>query len=43
MHTTNVVICTPGRLQQHFEQTPNFTADELKVLGNQRGGNEVVN
>ena len=33
MHSTNVVICTPGRLLQHFEQTPNFTADELKILG----------
>ncbi|RUS88385.1 hypothetical protein EGW08_003841 [Elysia chlorotica] len=32
MHSTNVVICTPGRLLQHFEQTPNFTADELKIL-----------
>ncbi|GFN75624.1 RNA helicase [Plakobranchus ocellatus] len=32
MHTTNVVICTPGRLLQHFEQTPNFSADELKIL-----------
>uniref|UniRef100_A0A0B7A8E2 ATP-dependent RNA helicase n=1 Tax=Arion vulgaris TaxID=1028688 RepID=A0A0B7A8E2_9EUPU len=32
MNTTNVVICTPGRLLQHFEQTPNFTADELKIL-----------
>ncbi|BFZ25028.1 hypothetical protein BsWGS_28067 [Bradybaena similaris] len=32
MNVTNIVICTPGRLLQHFEQTPNFTADELKVL-----------
>lgn len=32
MHSTNIVICTPGRLLQHFEQTPNFTADELKIL-----------
>ncbi|CAL1547499.1 unnamed protein product [Lymnaea stagnalis] len=32
MNSTNVVICTPGRLLQHFEQTPNFTADELKIL-----------
>ncbi|XP_059143033.1 probable ATP-dependent RNA helicase DDX10 [Physella acuta] len=32
MNNTNVIICTPGRLQQHFEQTPNFTADELKIL-----------
>ncbi|KAH9508949.1 ATPdependent RNA helicase [Bulinus truncatus] len=32
MHSTNIVICTPGRLLQHFEQTPNFTADDLKIL-----------
>ncbi|XP_005109281.2 probable ATP-dependent RNA helicase DDX10, partial [Aplysia californica] len=30
--STNVIICTPGRFLQHLEQTPNFTADELKVL-----------
>uniref|UniRef100_A0A2C9JSW7 ATP-dependent RNA helicase n=1 Tax=Biomphalaria glabrata TaxID=6526 RepID=A0A2C9JSW7_BIOGL len=32
MNSTNIVICTPGRLLQHFEQTPNFTADDLKIL-----------
>jgi len=30
--TTNVVICTPGRFQQHLDQTPNFSPDELKIL-----------
>ena len=33
LNSTNVVICTPGRFQQHLEQTTNFTADELKILG----------
>jgi len=32
LNSTNVVICTPGRFQQHLEQTTNFTADELKIL-----------
>ncbi|GMH49560.1 hypothetical protein TrLO_g5827 [Triparma laevis f. longispina] len=28
----NILVCTPGRLLQHFEQTPDFTADNLQIL-----------
>jgi ATP-dependent RNA helicase DDX10/DBP4 len=30
---TNIVICTPGRLLQHMDQTPNFYCDSLQLLG----------
>ena len=30
---THIVICTPGRLQQHMEQTWGFDADSLLMLG----------
>lgn len=29
---TNIVICTPGRLQQHLDETPYFSADSLQML-----------
>ncbi|KAI0981219.1 hypothetical protein GJ496_002548, partial [Pomphorhynchus laevis] len=29
---TNIVICTPGRLLQHMDETWNFSADNLKML-----------
>ncbi|XP_060072836.1 probable ATP-dependent RNA helicase DDX10 [Ylistrum balloti] len=32
MNRTNIVICTPGRLLQHMDETANFTADALQVL-----------
>ncbi|XP_055955172.1 probable ATP-dependent RNA helicase DDX10 [Patella vulgata] len=32
MTTTNIVVCTPGRLLQHMEETFNFTADALQIL-----------
>lgn len=28
----NILICTPGRLLQHMDETPNFDCSELKVL-----------
>lgn len=28
----NILICTPGRLLQHMEQTPNFDASNLQIL-----------
>jgi len=28
----NVVICTPGRLLQHLEESPGFDANNLKTL-----------
>jgi ATP-dependent RNA helicase DDX10/DBP4 len=30
--TTNILICTPGRLLQHLEQTPYFNVDSLQIL-----------
>ncbi|KAK6169244.1 hypothetical protein SNE40_020329 [Patella caerulea] len=32
MTTTNIVVCTPGRLLEHMEETFNFTADSLQIL-----------
>ena len=32
MSTMNVVICTPGRLLQHLEESPGFDANNLKIL-----------
>ncbi len=29
--TMNILVCTPGRLQQHMDQTPNFNCDNLQV------------
>lgn len=29
---TNIIVCTPGRLLQHLEQTPYFNVDGLQVL-----------
>lgn len=29
---TNIIICTPGRLLQHMDETFNFNCDNLKVL-----------
>ena len=28
----NILVCTPGRLLQHLEQTPNFDLDTLRLL-----------
>uniref|UniRef100_UPI00358E136B probable ATP-dependent RNA helicase DDX10 n=1 Tax=Myxine glutinosa TaxID=7769 RepID=UPI00358E136B len=32
IHRTNIVICTPGRLLQHFDQTSYFYASNLLML-----------
>lgn len=32
---TNIIICTPGRLLQHMDETWNFSCDNLKILGKQ--------
>ena len=32
IRTTNIIICTPGRLLQHMDETPNFECNNLKVL-----------
>lgn len=29
----NILICTPGRLLQHMDQTANFKCDNIQVLG----------
>ena len=29
----NVLICTPGRLLQHIEESPGFSSHNLKILG----------
>ena len=33
INRTNIVICTPGRLLQHMDETVNFTVDSLQMLG----------
>ncbi|KAH3727055.1 hypothetical protein DPMN_052981, partial [Dreissena polymorpha] len=32
INRTNIVVCTPGRLLQHMDETSYFTADSLKLL-----------
>ena len=32
VHRMNILVCTPGRLLQHFEQTPGFHCEDLKIL-----------
>jgi ATP-dependent RNA helicase DDX10/DBP4 len=34
INQTNIIICTPGRLLQHMDETVNFNCDNLKILGN---------
>jgi ATP-dependent RNA helicase DDX10/DBP4 len=29
----NILVCTPGRLLQHMDQTPDFFCDNLQMLG----------
>ncbi len=31
--STNIVVCTPGRLLQHMDETAYFNADSLAILG----------
>ena len=33
MSRTNILICTPGRLLQHMDQTVHFDAASLQILG----------
>jgi ATP-dependent RNA helicase DDX10/DBP4 len=32
VYRMNILVCTPGRLLQHFEQTPGFHCEDLKML-----------
>ncbi|XP_028414592.1 probable ATP-dependent RNA helicase DDX10, partial [Dendronephthya gigantea] len=32
IHKTNIIVCTPGRLLQHMDETPNFDCSNLKML-----------
>ena len=32
INQTNIIICTPGRLLQHMDETVNFNCDNLKLL-----------
>lgn len=32
INQTNIIICTPGRLLQHMDETFNFNCDNLKIL-----------
>lgn len=32
MKGMNVLICTPGRLLQHMDETPDFNCDNLQML-----------
>lgn len=33
IHRTNIIICTPGRLLQHMDQTSAFHVSDLLMLG----------
>ncbi|MED6216191.1 DEAD-box ATP-dependent RNA helicase 32 [Stylosanthes scabra] len=32
VHELNILICTPGRLLQHMDETPNFECSQMQVL-----------
>ena len=32
IRSTNIIICTPGRLLQHMDETPNFECSSLRLL-----------
>ncbi|XP_009795697.1 DEAD-box ATP-dependent RNA helicase 32-like [Nicotiana tabacum] len=32
VNTLNILVCTPGRLLQHMDETPNFDCSQLQVL-----------
>jgi len=32
INKTNIIVCTPGRLLQHFDETWNFSCENLKML-----------
>ncbi|UJR37181.1 hypothetical protein I4U23_029889 [Adineta vaga] len=32
VNRTNIIVCTPGRLLQHFDETWNFSCENLKML-----------
>lgn len=31
VNTLNILVCTPGRLLQHMDETPNFDCSQLQV------------
>ena len=31
VNSLNILVCTPGRLVQHFNETPNFDCSQLQV------------
>ncbi|KAM3385241.1 hypothetical protein ACQJBY_009272 [Aegilops geniculata] len=32
INSLNILVCTPGRLVQHFDETPNFDCSNLQIL-----------
>ncbi|CAL5062506.1 unnamed protein product [Urochloa decumbens] len=32
VNSLNILVCTPGRLLQHFDETPNFDCSQLQML-----------
>jgi len=32
VNSLNILVCTPGRLVQHFNETPNFDCSQLQIL-----------
>jgi ATP-dependent RNA helicase DDX10/DBP4 len=32
VHELNILVCTPGRLLQHMDETPNFECSQLQVI-----------
>lgn len=32
INSLNILVCTPGRLVQHFDETPNFDCSNLQVI-----------
>lgn len=33
INNMNIIICTPGRLLQHMDETPDFSCSDMQILG----------
>lgn len=33
IRTSNIVVCTPGRILDHIEHAAQFNVDDLQILG----------
>ena len=43
LSSMNILICTPGRLLQHMDQTPLFDTYNLQIFGKKISGSSWLN